>query len=125
MGRSLGSSPRSPAGATVSRPDDRRHLSSLAKQGLGAIACLRCGYCCRTAVCAFGTWDAVAHRCVHLTPDSECAIYERITALPRERWIGNPAFGAGCCSSLNSDRRALAERLAGSGGPIADRRKPG
>jgi hypothetical protein len=77
-------------------------------------ACLRCGYCCRSAVCAFGAWDAAAHRCVHLTKGNECAIYKQIIALPRERWIGNPAFGAGCSSSLNSDRRRLAEQLAAS-----------
>jgi hypothetical protein len=78
-------------------------------------ACLHCGYCCRTGICAFGTWDAAARRCAHLTSANECAIYTQITALPRERWIDNPAFGAGCCSSLNSDRRALARRLAANG----------
>ena len=82
----------------------------------GAHPCLRCGYCCRKATCGFGesTHGQEEGRCAHLKGDEpgkyECAIAQEIMAQPRTRWFLSPAFGAGCCSPLNSDRQALAEQ---------------
>jgi hypothetical protein len=73
----------------------------------GAKPCQRTGYCCETGPCAFGTWDAAAGRCAHLSYEegkAVCARFEEILALPQERWWMNPAFGAGCCSPLNPRR---------------------
>jgi hypothetical protein len=83
--------------------------------------CRRCGYCCRRIPCQFGrpasvqpTADRVA--CAHLIEDDDnagrfvCAIFDEITSLPADDWPISPAFGAGCCSPFNSDRRAVAER---------------
>ena len=67
----------------------------------GAKPCVQCGYCCSVAPCSFGAWDPVAQRCTHLTADNLCARYDEILALPAREWWHSPAFGAGCCSSLN------------------------
>ena len=71
--------------------------------------CVRCGYCCRRCACAFGTWDEVAGACAHLEGERAgeyyCGIYDEILKQPGNDM--NPAFGAGCCSSLNPTRRAL------------------
>lgn len=77
----------------------------------GAKTCQRSGYCCETAPCPFGTWDAQAHRCTELTYDEQglavCKRYEEILAMPEHVWWLAPAFGAGCCSPLNPKRRSL------------------
>jgi hypothetical protein len=74
----------------------------------GAKPCQRTGFCCEQGPCAFGTWDASAKRCIHLSYDGEaaiCARFEEIVALPEAVWWMNPAFGAGCCSPMNSRRK--------------------
>lgn len=80
----------------------------------GAKPCVRSGYCCKKAPCAFGTWDENLKQCKHLQKDVEgqyeCAIYEEITG--KEFWELNPAFGAGCCSPLNSDRQRIIQEAA-------------
>ena len=78
----------------------------------GAKACIHSGWCCRQGPCAFGTWDTEQHQCIHLTQDDHCGIYQEIMAKPVAEWKWNPAFGAGCCSSLNPARQAmLAKKL--------------
>lgn len=72
----------------------------------GAQPCVMSGYCCRVAACPFGTWDEDRHQCAQLTEDDRCGRYDEILALPRERWAGSPAFGAGCSSTLGNERRA-------------------
>jgi hypothetical protein len=76
----------------------------------GAQSCVQSGYCCTVAPCPFGTWDAERHQCAHLAePDTAgrraCAIYADI--LGKAGWELAPAFGAGCCSPLNSRRREI------------------
>ena len=73
----------------------------------GAHPCVNSGWCCKKGPCAFGTWDKEQKRCVHLTTNNLCGIYDLITALPQEQWEWNPAFGAGCCASLNPDRQKI------------------
>lgn len=77
----------------------------------GAVKCCRCGYCCKTTGCGFGTWDPVAKRCTSLVekPDGtyDCGKFDEIVSGQDENWRIAPAFGAGCCASLNSDRRAI------------------
>jgi len=80
----------------------------------GAAPCLRCGHCCKVRSCPFGVWDTEKDQCCHLVPLFDdrysCAIYDQILALPENEWFCAPAFGAGCCSSLNSDRQRLARK---------------
>lgn len=73
----------------------------------GSKPCQRTGYCCEQGPCAFGVWDAAAHRCAFLTYEgttASCAKYDEILARPAAEWAMNPAFGAGCCSPLNPRR---------------------
>lgn len=71
--------------------------------------CVRSGYCCKVAPCPFGEWDAERKQCTHLignTPGSyACGIYDYIIKQPGAEV--SPAFGAGCCSPLNSDRKGI------------------
>jgi hypothetical protein len=71
--------------------------------------CVRSGYCCKQAPCPFGKWDNEKHQCVHLEGEGiglySCGIYEEILGQPGADLC--PAFGAGCCSPFNSDRRVF------------------
>ena len=67
--------------------------------------CIHCGFCCRQGPCGFGENKPNSKACIHLTPDNLCSIYRKIKNHPTADI--SPAFGAGCCSGLNSDRRAL------------------
>ena len=71
--------------------------------------CVRSGFCCRTAPCPFGTWDAEAGQCEHLVGDRPgeyaCGIHDQIKDLPGAGI--SPAFGTGCCSPLFNRDRAL------------------
>lgn len=75
--------------------------------------CVQCGYCCKQSPCDFGEWDAELHRCVYLSHDNLCLLHSVIPFCKGA--VVNPAFDAGCCSSLNSDRhlkiKNLKERL--------------
>jgi hypothetical protein len=72
-------------------------------------ACLRSGYCCKKGICPFGEWDKQKEACTYLIGDRpgnyECAKYAQIIQHPDSEF--SPAFGAGCCSSLNGDRQKL------------------
>lgn len=72
-------------------------------------ACVRSGYCCQTTPCPFGKAEEGGTACIHLVGDTPgryaCGKYDEIVALPPG--IGAhaaPAFGAGCCSTLNPVR---------------------
>lgn len=73
------------------------------------VTCVQCGYCCRRSTCGFGQWDSHAQQCCYLKPTTknqyECAIFEKIHKDPSS--VISPAFGAGCCSSMNQDRQAV------------------
>ena len=83
----------------------------LPEGGASAFApCIQSGYCCSVAPCPFGEWDAKRGHCAHLLDANEagrrgCARFNEIKRDPSSRI--SPAFGAGCCSPLNSVRRAL------------------
>jgi hypothetical protein len=68
--------------------------------------CVHCGYCCKQVPCQFGKWDKVKQQCIHLTEENLCCIYDFIKECGLG-WEHNPAFGFGCCSTLNSDRRNI------------------
>ncbi len=70
--------------------------------------CVNCGYCCSTSACAFGEWDESTKKCKFLKfkgNKSYCNNYKEIETVWFSRF--NPAFGAGCCSNLNTYRRAI------------------
>lgn len=80
--------------------------------------CVKSGFCCKKAPCAFGTWDAVKGQCAHLEVEAEivpgihvhrCGIYDQIKDKPGAAI--NPAFGAGCCSPLFNENRTAIIRL--------------
>lgn len=80
----------------------------------GARLCVRCGFCCRQANCGFGEWNHREKRCWYLAGKKdgtyECGIYEQIVGSSQQEWKVSPAFGAGCCSPFNGDRRAILSR---------------
>lgn len=82
----------------------------------GAVPCVKCGFCCKNAPCGFGEWNAGKGCCCMLVDKKdgtyECEIYEDIIKGEDKSWHIAPAFGAGCCSSVNRDRQALLRRLA-------------
>lgn len=82
----------------------------------GAEPCVGSGFCCKKGPCAYGESIGPDNpRCKHLQevpqddglhPRYTCGIYDEIVKQPF--WEHNPAFGAGCCSSLfNPDRAAI------------------
>jgi len=67
------------------------------------VECVQCGYCCKVAPCAYGTWNSEKQQCTFLTEENFCGKYERLITIPGAKF--NPAFGTGCSSSLfNADR---------------------
>jgi len=76
-------------------------------------SCLRSGYCCKKALCPFGEWneDETACRFLegHRPGEYSCGRHDWIVLQPGSEF--SPAFGAGCCSPLNTDRRGLGEPL--------------
>jgi hypothetical protein len=77
----------------------------------GASHCVRCGFCCRLTICGFGIWDLEAKRCTSLIekPDGtfDCGKFDEIVNGDDPTWKVSPAFGAGCCSTMNSDRQKI------------------
>lgn len=71
--------------------------------------CVRSGYCCKKAPCGFGDWNAEKTQCKHLETGTDgryqCGIAAEIVKDPT--WVFSPAFGAGCCSPMNSDRQGI------------------
>jgi len=62
-------------------------------------------------------WNEELHQCSYLQHAKvgyKCAIYQDIINKPQREWYCAPAFGAGCCSSLNSDRQELLKKMRGN-----------
>ena len=57
--------------------------------------CVQCGYCCTVRPCSYGKWNEKEHRCLYLTENNHCSIYEKVK---HDQF--NPAMSAGCCASL-------------------------
>jgi hypothetical protein len=81
----------------------------------GARPCYRCGHCCKVRSCGFGLWDEVKHQCASLVanPDGtyDCGKFDEIVDGADKTWHFAPAFGVGCCSSMNSDRMEILRRM--------------
>ncbi len=77
--------------------------------GVSAKMCVRSGFCCKQAPCGFGEWNAAKTQCMHLGTGVDgryqCGIAEEI--VKDSSWVVSPAFGAGCCSPMNSDRQRI------------------
>lgn len=89
-------------------------------------ACVGSGYCCKKSLCAIGM---IKHGYAHPVPcpsllfskeDDRYVCGEYVNAPTpeeRERIKRELAIGAGCCSSLNSDRIPILAKLAAQGIP--------
>lgn len=79
-------------------------------------ACVRCGYCCRKAPCAFGQGTPCVYLTGDLPGDYACSIYDKIV-VTRGTQV-TPAFGAGCSSALFNTYReeAIQRRRQTDGG---------
>jgi hypothetical protein len=74
--------------------------------------CIRSGWCCKRAACGFGEWDEDKKQCKFLEGEEagkySCGKYDEIVAGMPENGAGlSPAFGGGCCATLNNDRIKL------------------
>ena len=80
----------------------------------GARPCVQCGWCCKKTPCGFGKMDESTKQCAELVDKHDgtydCRIYWEIIRGKDTSWKFSPAFGAGCCAGLNSDRHDLLER---------------
>ena len=78
----------------------------------GASPCCGCGFCCRKTTCGAAPYDHAKGRCAALVDNGDgtckCGKYAEIMAMPQKVWWLAPAFGAGCCSPGNSDRKRIA-----------------
>jgi hypothetical protein len=72
-------------------------------------SCVRSGWCCKQGVCPYGKWDSSKSQCKFLIGDTmgeySCGIYDRI--IKDASSVFSPAFGTGCCSTLNPDREKV------------------
>ena len=73
----------------------------------GAKPCVRSGYCCKSAPCGFGEPTSESNRACRFLEggrpgEYHCGKAEEIVQDPS--WVLSPAFGAGCCSPMNTDR---------------------
>lgn len=71
--------------------------------------CVHSGYCCKKSPCAFGEMNKEWTRCIYLNPENKCDRHDWILQQPLSKW--NPAFGAGCCSPMNSDRMEILKQM--------------
>lgn len=79
--------------------------------GYEAKPCVGSGYCCKTAPCELGLkLHGPVAPCPSLTFQEGrywCQQILNATGAERETLIEGLAIGAGCCSPLNSDRKAF------------------
>lgn len=73
------------------------------------IPCVQCGYCCKQSACYMGQWDEEKGCCSSLVDLGNgkyaCAVYQAILDSETKDWVISPAFGCGCTSPGNPDRR--------------------
>lgn len=85
-------------------------------------ACVRCGFCCERSTCGYDVWDAENHRCASLEYGEDgravCKKYDEILQDPGQ--IVMPAFGYGCCSSINTFRRPIIIKHHGGITPMVE-----
>lgn len=76
--------------------------------------CVGCGYCCKKSTCYEGSQITSSGHgpCPFLSYDGQegrywCGLVLQAPEERRRHLIGSLYIGAGCCSSLNSDRTAI------------------
>lgn len=78
--------------------------------------CVLSGFCCTKSPCAYGEWNEGRTACRYLSAENDigqrgCERFDWIKEnVPS--WETYPAFGAGCCMSMNTLRRDIISRLA-------------
>lgn len=78
--------------------------------------CIKSGFCCTKAPCAYGEWNEDKSACKYLEAPNAigqrtCGRYEWIKAnVPG--WEMYPAFGGGCCMPLGNIKRQEIIKLA-------------
>ena len=86
--------------------------------------CVGSGFCCKRSPCPYGEPAPDTGWCIHLTPwegDTlespryRCGRYEYIKDQPFANSV--PAFGGGCCSTINEDRDRIVLELRRRDGP--------
>jgi len=80
-----------------------RNVTNLNLSVFVANKCYQCGYCCTKRPCRYGSWDEAEERCIRLTKDNKCSIYDEIVEIEK----GNPfaMMGSGCSSPLFNKMR--------------------
>ncbi|SHH37487.1 hypothetical protein [Thermosipho atlanticus] len=67
--------------------------------------CVKCGFCCKHTPCYYGKWDEEQNKCIYLTEDNLCGIYDQIIELEKNKPSMERMFGSGCCLNyMNPDR---------------------
>jgi len=85
--------------------------------------CIRSGFCCKQAPCGFGESVSLDNpACKFLGGGSPgehyCKKYDEIiSGMPENGAHISPAFGEGCCSTLNPDRLLLLKKKGGRTAP--------
>jgi hypothetical protein len=78
-------------------------------EGIPIRPCMKSGFCCIKAPCAYGEWNENKSACKHLTEPNDlgqrdCMKYEWIIEnVPT--YMYHPAFGTGCSSAIGNLRR--------------------
>ena len=78
--------------------------------------CIGSGYCCKKALCWIGLRvnGSISGPCPSLVFDGErhwCGEVQKAEGSQKEALIEDLSIGAGCCSSLNSDRQEMLVKL--------------
>jgi hypothetical protein len=81
----------------------------------GARPCVQCGFCCKQTTCGAAEYDHTLSQCEALIENDDgtysCGKYDEILEMPKFMWEMMPAFGAGCCSAMNSDRQRIIRNM--------------
>lgn len=84
--------------------------------GLPIKPCMKSGFCCTKAPCAYGEFNEQKTSCKYLSEPNDigqrdCLRYEWIIENVHN-WKSYPAFGAGCCMPLgNTARQKIIENI--------------
>jgi len=91
------------------------NYTNISTESLGEIygapikPCMKSGFCCTKAPCAYGEWNEEKSACKYLLPPNDigqrdCGRYEWIINNVAG-WEFYPAFGGGCCMPLFNEMR--------------------
>lgn len=87
-------------------------MTDLEERELQMADCVGCGYCCKKAPCtaAFQLDRVKGNECLELSFDGKkyrCGLIENPPYHDMLWWKSRLGIGAGCSSSLNSDRKRM------------------